>query len=72
MPLVKKPVLTEEELAANRRNAGQSLGAVTEEGKARIGAAQFRHGFYSKKGKAQPPQASDDGICHDIIDKEGT
>jgi len=48
MPLVKKPVLTEEKLAANRRNGGQSQGAVTEEGKERIGAAQFRHGFYSK------------------------
>ena len=48
MPLVKKPVLTEEKLAANRRNGGQSQGAVTEEGKARIAAAQFRHGRYSK------------------------
>jgi len=48
MPLVKKPFLTEEKLAANRRNGGQSQGAVTDEGKARIGAAQFRHGRYSK------------------------
>jgi len=48
MPLAKKPVSTEAKLAANRRNGGQSQGAVTEEGKARIGAAQFRHGRYSK------------------------
>ena len=48
MPLAKKPVSTEAKLAANRRNGGQSQGAVTDEGKARIGAAQFRHGRYSK------------------------
>ena len=40
--------MTEEKLAANRRNGGQSQGAVTDEGKARIGAAQFRHGRYSQ------------------------
>ena len=48
MELVKKPVMTEAKLAANRRNGRQSQGAVTEGGKARIGAAQFRHGRYSK------------------------
>jgi hypothetical protein len=48
MPLVKKPVSTEAKIAASRRNGCLSQGAVTEEGKERIGAAQFRHGFYSK------------------------
>lgn len=48
MSLVKKPTLTEKKIAANRRNGSLSRGAVTAEGKARIGAAQLRHGFYAQ------------------------
>jgi len=52
MSLVKKPVLTEEKLAANRRNWGLSQVPATAEGRERIGAAHLRHGLYAK---AQEP-----------------
>jgi hypothetical protein len=47
MSLVQKE-MTEKQLAANRSNGSQSQGPVTAEGKERVGAAQFRHGFYAK------------------------
>ena len=47
MSLVKKE-MTEKQRAANRSNGIQSQGPVTAEGKERIGAAQFRHGFYAR------------------------
>jgi hypothetical protein len=51
MALIKKEV-TEKQLAANRSNGSQSRGPVTAEGKERVGAAQFRHGFYAKAQEA--------------------
>jgi hypothetical protein len=48
MLLVKKPEMTEENLAAHRANGAHSQGAVTPEGKARVAAANLRHGFYAK------------------------
>ncbi|HMD86529.1 MAG TPA: hypothetical protein VKO18_17715 [Terriglobia bacterium] len=48
MSLVKKPEMTEENLAAHRANGAHSHGAVTPEGKARVAAANLRHGFYAK------------------------
>jgi hypothetical protein len=48
MSLVKKPEMTEKKVAANARNRMLARGPVTAEGKARIGAAQLRHGFYAK------------------------
>jgi hypothetical protein len=40
--------MTEENLAAQRANGSLSQGAVTPEGKARVAAANLRHGFYSQ------------------------
>ena len=48
MSLVKKPEMTEENLAAHRANGAHSHGAVTPEGQARVAAANLRHGFYAK------------------------
>jgi hypothetical protein len=48
MSLVKKPVMTEKNLSAHRRNALQSGGATTPEGKERGRAANLRHGAYSQ------------------------
>ena len=48
MSLVKKPEMTEENLAAHRANGAHSRGAVTPEGKARVAAANLRHGLYAK------------------------
>ena len=48
MSLVHKPGMTEENLAAHRANGSLSQGAVTPEGKARVAAANLRHGFYSQ------------------------
>ena len=48
MSLVHKPEMTEENLAAHRANGSLSQGAVTPEGKARVAAANLRHGFYSQ------------------------
>jgi hypothetical protein len=48
MSLVKKPTMTEKKIAANQRNRSLAHGPVTAEGKARIGAAQLRHGFYAQ------------------------
>ncbi|MGA2982501.1 MAG: hypothetical protein ABSG32_01730 [Terriglobia bacterium] len=48
MSLLKKPTMTEKKVAANRRNQSLSHGPVTAEGKARIGAAQLRRGYYAK------------------------
>jgi hypothetical protein len=48
MSLVKKPEMTEENLAAHRANGAHSHGALTPEGQARVAAANLRHGFYSK------------------------
>jgi hypothetical protein len=48
MSLIKKPLMTEEKLAANRTNAVQSQGPATPEGKERVSAAHLRHGFYAK------------------------
>jgi hypothetical protein len=53
MSLVKKPTMTEKEVAANRCNQSLSHGPITAEGKARIGAAQLRHGFHAKAGKSK-------------------
>jgi hypothetical protein len=51
MSLIEKEV-TEKQLAANRRNGSQSQGPATAEGKERVGAAQFRHGFYAQAQEA--------------------
>jgi hypothetical protein len=48
MSLVKKPVMTEKNLSAHRRNAQQSRGTTTPEGKERGRAANLRHGVYSQ------------------------
>ena len=48
MSLIKKPEMTDKKVAANRRNQKLSHGPATAEGKARIGAAQLRHGFYAQ------------------------
>jgi len=48
MSLVKKPAMTETKIAANQSNSTHSTGPATPEGKARVGAAQLRHGFYAK------------------------
>ncbi len=65
MSLVKKPNMTEQKLAANRLNGGQSQGPVTEEGKERIAAANTRHGFY-----AQARQTALLGLGEDPADLE--
>jgi hypothetical protein len=48
MTLVKKSAMTEKNLSAHRRNARQSRGAATPEGKERARAANLRHGYYSQ------------------------
>ena len=48
MSLIKKPVMTNSKLAANRRNATLSQGPATREGRSRNAAAHLRHGFYAK------------------------
>ena len=48
MSLVHKPEMTEDNLAAHRANGSLSQGAVTPEGKARVAAANLRHGFYAQ------------------------
>jgi len=50
MSLIKKPTMTEKRLAANRANGWFSRGATTPEGKERAGAANLRHGLYSRTG----------------------
>src|SRR5579863_3510691 len=52
MSLTRRPRITERKLAANRSNSAHSTGPVTPEGKARVGAAQLRHGFYAKAQEA--------------------
>ena len=52
MSLVKKPIMTEKKVAANRRNGSKSLGPVTAEGREHIRSARLGHGFY-----AQAPDA---------------
>jgi hypothetical protein len=46
--LTKKHTVSEKLLASNRRNARLSHGPVTAEGRQRLRAANFRHGFYAK------------------------
>jgi hypothetical protein len=46
--LVKKLMMTEKKVAANRRNQNLSHGPVTAEGKERISTAQLSCGFYAK------------------------
>jgi hypothetical protein len=48
-------------MAANRRNAIRSQGPITDEGKARVAAAQLRHGFY-----AQSPEVPLDSLGEDV------
>jgi hypothetical protein len=60
MSLVKKPKMTEKKIAANRRNQSLSHGPVTAEGKARIGAARLRHGFYAKSREVALPCLGED------------
>ena len=52
MALVRKPVMTEKKLAANRRNQLLAHGPTTAEGLERIRDAHLRHGLYAK---AQEP-----------------
>jgi hypothetical protein len=51
--LIKKPLITDEKLAANQANGRQSRGPATEEGIERIRAANTRHGYYSQAPGAQ-------------------
>jgi hypothetical protein len=51
MPLVNKHKMTEQKLAANRLNGLMSRGAVTPAGKARVAAANLRHGYYSESAE---------------------
>jgi hypothetical protein len=60
MSLVKKPEMTEKKVAANARNRKLAHGPATVEGKARIGAAQLRHGFYAKSREAALPCLGED------------
>jgi hypothetical protein len=53
MSLVKRLTMTEKKIAANRRNQSLPHGPVTAEGKARVGAAHLRHGFYAKAQETQ-------------------
>lgn len=48
MSLTPKRKMTAKSLAAHRRNARRSRGAVTSSGKARAARANLRHGFYSQ------------------------
>ena len=48
MSLVKKLTMTENKLAANRSNGGQSQGPVTEEGMEICATARRRHGLYAQ------------------------
>jgi len=48
MALVRMPEMTDKNLAAHRRNARQSRGAATPEGRERSRAANLRHGYYSR------------------------
>ena len=52
MSLTRRPHMTERKLAANQSNSAYSTGPATLEGKARVGAAQLRHGFYAKAQEA--------------------
>jgi hypothetical protein len=52
MSLLRKPKLTEKRAAASRANGQRSRGVVTPEGKARIIAANLRHGYYSQNDAA--------------------
>jgi len=68
MSLVKKPIMTEKKLAAIRRNQKLSHGPATVEGKERIGAAQFRHGFYAKAREiALPCLGEDPGHYEELL-----
>ena len=51
MSLTKKRMMTEKRLAANRANGRFSRGATTPEGQERAGAANLRHGLYSRTGR---------------------
>jgi hypothetical protein len=59
-PLVKSPVVAPEKLAANQANGKQSHGPATEAGIERIGAANTRHGFYSKAPGAEKRALGED------------
>ncbi len=65
MSLVKKPIMTEEKIAANRSNGGQSLGPATEAGRERCATVNLRHGFY-----AQAQETSLRGLGEDPADFE--
>jgi hypothetical protein len=55
MSLIKPKTLTPRQLAANRRNARRSHGAVTPQGRRRAAIANLRHGFYSRDWAAFLP-----------------
>src|SRR5579871_2749541 len=52
MSIRQKRTMTEASLEAHRRNARQSRGPVTEEGKRRLHDANISHGFYAQDGGA--------------------
>jgi hypothetical protein len=60
MSLVKKPEMTEENLAAHRANGAHSHGAVTPEGQARVAAANLRHGLYARTRNGALPALGED------------
>ncbi len=60
MSLVHKPEMTEKNLAAHRANGAHSRGAVTPEGKARVAAANLRHGFYARVQNGALPALGED------------
>ncbi len=67
MSLVKKPNMTEKKITANRINGTLSQGPTTPEGKARIGAAQYRHGFYAQAQEVALRSLGEDPAHYEVF-----